>query len=65
MDVVEIPFARFEPDETIRQKKMSELKEQLVSFYLEKWNAAAKENNGYLALGRVDIAINSLMLLFS
>lgn len=51
----EIPFARWEPNEKIRQQKMAELKDQLVSFYLKKWDAAAHENNGYLALGRVDI----------
>lgn len=43
----------WEQDEAVKQKKMIDLKKDVIPLYLEKLDAIAKENNGYLALGRV------------
>lgn len=40
-----------------KQKKLEELKKETVPFYLDKLDAAANENDGYLALGRVSFSI--------
>lgn len=50
---IEIAGAHYEADEAIKQKKFADLKKEVLPFYLEKLEAAAKENNGYLALGQV------------
>lgn len=42
-----------ETDEAVKATKMEELKSETIPFYLEKLDATAKENNGYLALGQV------------
>lgn len=39
-----------EPDETIKATKMEELKNETIPFFMEKFDAMAVENNGYLAL---------------
>lgn len=43
-----------ESDEELKAKKMEELKNETIPFYLEKLDAMAAENNGYLALGQVN-----------
>lgn len=43
----------FEKDEGSKQRKLAELKKDIIPFNLDKLDALAKENNGYLALGRV------------
>lgn len=53
----EIAAAYYEPDETLKQKKLDDLNKEMIPFYLKKLDAAAKENNGYLALGRVSLSI--------
>lgn len=53
----EIAAAHYEADEAIKQKKFDDLKKETLPFYLDKLDAAAKENNGYLALGRVSFSI--------
>lgn len=50
---VELGNVHWESDEAIKQKKSAELKKDVIPFYLDKFDAMAKENNGYLALGRV------------
>lgn len=57
----EIATAFWESDEALKQKKLADVKRDVVPFYLEKLDAAAKENNGHLALGhvRIDIKIYS------
>lgn len=37
----------------LKQKKLADVKKDVVPFYLDKLDAIAKENNGHLALGRV------------
>lgn len=39
--------------EMSKQKKMPEIQRTVIPFYLEMLDAIAKENNGYLAFGRV------------
>lgn len=43
----------YETDETVKQAKLAELKQEKLPFVLDKLEAAAKENDGHLALGRV------------
>lgn len=43
----------YETDEAVKQQKLAELKKEKFPFVLDKLEAAAKENNGYLTLGRV------------
>lgn len=61
----EIAAAHYEADEAIKQKKFEDLKKEALPFYLDKLDAAAKENNGYLALGRVRFTIffNRILIL--
>lgn len=49
----EMGNVHWEQDEAVKQKKMIDLKKDVIPLYLEKLDAIAKENNGYLALGRV------------
>lgn len=49
----EIAALYYETNEMLKQKKLEELQTETVPFYLDRLDAAAKENNGYLALGRV------------
>lgn len=51
----EMGSVHWEQDEAVKQKKMIDLKKDVIPLYLEKLDAIAKENNGYLALGRVCI----------
>lgn len=48
----------YETDETIKQKKLAELKQEKLPFVLSKLEAIAKENDGHLALGRVRFPFN-------
>lgn len=50
---IEIADVEFERDASIKQKKFAHLTKEVIPFYMEKLNAIAKENNGYMALGRV------------
>lgn len=43
----------YEPDDDVKAKKLVTLKDEVIPFYLEKLDDIAKENNGYLALGKV------------
>lgn len=43
----------YETDETVKQKKLAELKQEKLPFILDKLEAVAKENNEHLALERV------------
>lgn len=45
--------AHYEKDETIKAKKLAEVKSETIPFYLGKFEGFAKENNGHLALGKV------------
>lgn len=49
----ELGSVHWEQDEAVKQKKSLELKKDVIPFYLDKLDAIAKENNGFLALGRV------------
>lgn len=56
---VEIVAAHSEPNEALRQKKLEDLDKETIPFYLNKLEAAAKENNGFLTLGRVSFSLSS------
>lgn len=43
----------YETDETAKQKMLADLKRETLPFYLDRLDATAKQNNGYLTLGRV------------
>lgn len=50
---LEIADAEFDKDENAKQKKYAHCKKEVIPFYMAKLDAIAKENNGYMALGRV------------
>lgn len=54
---IEIGAVHYEADEAVKQKKFEDLKKDVIPFYLSKLDAIAKENNGYLALGKVYIIL--------
>lgn len=54
--------AYYEKDERIRQRNHEQIKKDIVPFFLEKLENIAKENNGYLALGRVGNKLKILEL---
>lgn len=51
--VVEIFGAFFEKDEAVKEKKMNEMKEETVPFYMSRLDTLAGENDGHLANGQV------------
>lgn len=61
----EVAAAHSEPNEALRQKKLGDLDRETIPFYLRKFDIAAKENNGYLALGRVSLPIHFKSISFS
>lgn len=50
----EIQTAAKECDAALKEKKMEDVKNETIPFYMEKFDAMAKENNGHLALGQVN-----------
>lgn len=50
----EIQSAAKESDAALKEKKMEDVKNETIPFYMEKFDAMASENNGYLALGQVN-----------
>lgn len=50
---LEIADAEFDKDENAKQKKYAHCKKEVIPFYMGKLDAIAKENNGYMAIGRV------------
>lgn len=50
---IEIAIVSYEPDDQVKEKKMITLTNEVIPFYLTKFNAIAKENDGHLALNRV------------
>lgn len=53
----------YEPDDDVKEKKLVTLNAEVIPFYLEKLEDIARDNNGYLALGRVDFLNYFLCLL--
>lgn len=51
--ILEIAIVSYEPDDAVKEKKMITLTNEVIPFYLTKFNVIAKENNGHLALNRV------------
>lgn len=51
--IAEMAPAYYEKDERIRKRNHEQIKKDVVPFFLEKLDNIAKENDGYLALGRV------------
>lgn len=49
----EIAVVSYEPDDDVKQKKLSTLNNEVIPFYLEKLEDIARDNNGHLALGKV------------
>lgn len=44
----------YEPDDDVKEKKLVTLNAEVIPFYLEKLEDIARDNGGYLSLGRVD-----------
>lgn len=51
--ILEIAIVSYEPDDAVKEKKMITLTNEVIPFYLTKFNVIAKENNGHLALNKV------------
>lgn len=62
---VECAVAQYEPDEGVKETKFANLKQDVIPYYLEKLESIAKQNNGYLALGRVCNANSNTSLLLN
>lgn len=52
----EIAVVSYEPNDDVKEKKLVTLNSEVIPFYLEKLEDIAKENGGFLALGRVLLA---------
>jgi glutathione S-transferase len=65
---LKVAAVHHETDEKAKQKKFDDLKKETLPFYLDKFDAAAKENNGHLALGRLtwaDVYLLAISNLFN
>lgn len=60
---VELATAFWNADETVKQKKLADVKKDVVPFILDKLDAVAEENNGFMALGRVWMHCNHFSIL--
>jgi prostaglandin-H2 D-isomerase / glutathione transferase len=45
----------YEADDEVKQNKLVTLNNEVIPFYLEKLDDIAKENNGFLANGKVKL----------
>lgn len=61
---IEIAVVFYETDEDVKAKKLDSIKKDVIPFYLEKLEAIAKENNGYLALGKVKFQMSIKFIIF-
>lgn len=52
---IEVAFAHYEKDEAVKAKQLAAVKKETIPFYTEKLEDLAKENNGHLALGKVNV----------
>jgi glutathione S-transferase len=43
----------YEPNDEVKEKKLVTLNNEVIPFYLEKLDDIARENGGFLSLGRV------------
>lgn len=50
---LKIAVVSYEPDDEVKEKKMITLTTEVIPFYLEKLEAITKDNNGFLALGKL------------
>jgi glutathione S-transferase len=64
VNVLEIAVVSYEPDDEVKQKKLQTLNNEVIPFYLEKLEDIAKENGGYLSIGRVNTT-SSYILIFA
>ena len=48
----------YEPDDDVKEKKLVTLNNEVIPFYLEKLDDIARENGGFLSLGRVHIELS-------
>lgn len=55
MFITEIGKYHYEDDDQVKAKYATILFNETVPFYLDKLDAQAKKNNGYLAAGRVSV----------
>jgi hypothetical protein len=51
---VEVAVVSYEADDEVKQNKLVTLNNEVIPFYLEKLDDIAKENNGFLANGKVN-----------
>lgn len=49
---LKIAIVAYEPDDSVKEKKMITLNNEVIPFYLTKLNVIAKENSGHLVLGK-------------
>lgn len=50
---IEISLLSYEPNDDAKDKKLQTLNEEVIPFYLEKLDHIAKDNGGFLAIGKV------------
>ncbi|CAH1707715.1 unnamed protein product [Chironomus riparius] len=50
---LKIAVVSYEPDDEVKEKKLVTLNNEVIPFYLEKLDDIARENGGYLSLGRL------------
>uniref|UniRef100_U5EWQ3 glutathione transferase n=1 Tax=Corethrella appendiculata TaxID=1370023 RepID=U5EWQ3_9DIPT len=53
---LKIGVVSYEPDDEVKEKKLVTLNNEVIPFYLEKLDDIARENNGYLANGKLSWA---------
>lgn len=51
--LTEIAALSYEPEDDVKSKKMGSLTSEVIPFYLEKLEDIARDNNGFLANGKV------------
>lgn len=56
--IPEISLLSYEPNDDAKDKKLQTLNEEVIPFYLEKLDHIAKDNGGFLAIGKVCFLLN-------
>lgn len=51
--LIEIAVVSYEPEDEVKERKLVTLNNEVIPFYLEKLEDIARENGGFLSLGRV------------
>ena len=51
----EMSKAKYEPDPDLKEKKLATFKEEIAPYYLQKIDEIVKDNNGFVANGKVSL----------